>query len=356
MDFMEKKRFVGLDIVRVCAILFVILHHSITHLGLIDGNIYSTSWTASLFLRELTYSCVPLFIILSGYLQKDKKLSFSYYKSIFPLYLSYAIISILSLAAVAVYDKSFYVDPINAIFRILGFTANDYAWYFEMFLGLFLLIPFLNILYNGIESRKGKLTLILSLAFLTLLPDTVIGFSPYYDNTEATLALRIFPEFFESLYPVTYYFIGAFIADFKPRLNKHVKLPAVLLAALIPTVLVSGYSHARGAHAWYMMVGFQNICVCLTAIAVFLSLYDIEACPRPIAFVLRHISLCAFEMYLLSFIWDNFVYKVSVVPRPIMPLAVFALSFVSAFVLRLCLSPVNKLINKVFAGSSGTNS
>ncbi len=345
---MEKKRFVGLDIVRVCAILFVILHHSVTHLGLMDGDIYSAGWTASLFLRELTYSCVPLFIILSGYLQKDKKLSFSYYRSIFPLYLSYAIISILTLAAVAIYDKSFYVDPTDAVFRILNFTANDYAWYFEMFLGLFLLIPFLNILYNGIESRGGKLTLILSLAFLTLLPDTVVGFSPYYDNTEATLALHIFPEFFESLYPVTYYFIGAFIADCKPRLNKYAKLPAVLVATLIPTVTVAGYSHARGAHAWYMMVGFQNICVCLTAIAVFLAFYDADACPKPIAFVLRHISLCAFEMYLFSFIWDNFVYKVSAIPRPIMPLAVFALSFVSAFILRLVLSPVNRLIMRLF--------
>ena len=75
---MEKKRFIGLDLVRVCAILFVILHHSVTNLGLMGGDLYSKEWALSLFLRELTYSCVPLFLILSGYLQKNKKLSFSY--------------------------------------------------------------------------------------------------------------------------------------------------------------------------------------------------------------------------------------------------------------------------------------
>lgn len=348
MSFLEKKRFIGLDVVRVCAILFVILHHSVTNLGLMGGDVYSAKWTLSLFLRELTYSCVPLFIILSGYLQKNKKLSFSYYKSIFPLYLSYAVISLFTLAAIAIYDKSFYVDPIDAIFRILNFTANDYSWYFEMFLGLFLLIPFLNILYNGIETRGGRLTLILSLAFLTLLPDTVVGFSPYYDNTAATLALNVIPDFFEPLYPVTYYFIGAFIADYKPKLSVWTKLPTVLLAALIPTLITAGYTHARGEYAWYMMVGFQNICVCITAVAVFLALYDLEYCAAPIRFTLKQISLCTFEMYLFSFIWDSFIYKVSSVPRPLMPLAVFALSLVSALLLRLCLSPVNRLIVRLF--------
>ncbi len=345
---MEKKRYVGLDIVRVCAILFVVLHHSVTNLGLMGGDVYSTKWTLSLFLRELTYSCVPLFIILSGYLQKNKKLSFSYYKSIFPLYLSYAVISILTLAAIAIYDKSFYIDPINAVFRILNFTANDYSWYFEMFLGLFLLIPFLNILYNGIEAKGGKLILIFSLAFLTLLPDTIVGFSPYYDNTEATLALNVLPDFFEPLYPVTYYFIGAFIADYKPKLKAWAKLPTIVLAAIIPTLITAGYTHARGEYAWYMMVGFQNICVCLTAVAVFIALYDIKHCPAPVGFVLKHISLCAFEMYLFSFIWDSFVYKVSSVPMPVMPLVVFALSFISALLLRLCLTPANRLIMRIF--------
>ena len=352
---MEKKRYIGLDIVRVCAILFVLLHHSVTNLGLMGIDIYSWKWVSSLFLRELTYSCVPLFLILSGYLQKNKKLTLEYYKSIFPLYLSYAVISILTLAAVAIYDKSFLVEPVDAILKILNFTANDYSWYFEMFLGLFLLIPFLNVLYNGIETKNGKLVLIFSLAFLTLLPDTVIGFSPYYDNTDATLALNILPDFFESLYPVTYYFIGAFIADFKPKVKAFAKLPLVISVALIPTVITALYTHARGEYAWYMMVGFQNICVCLSAIAVFIALYDIEKCPAPIGFILGQISLCAFEMYLISFIWDSFIYKVSSMPKYLMTLAVFALSFASAFILRLCLKPVNMLINNVFKKASLKN-
>lgn len=345
---MEKKRFIGLDLVRVCAILFVFLHHSVTILGRLDADLYSGEWALSLFLRELTYSCVPLFLILSGYLQKNKKLSFSYYKSIFPLYLSYAVICILTLAAVAICEKSFALNPAEAIYKILNFTANEYSWYFEMFLGLFLLIPFLNCMYNGIETRGGRLALILSLAFLTLLPDTIIGFSPYYDNTSATLALNILPDFFEPLYPVTYYFIGAFIADYKPRLNPWLKIPAVLIAALIPTVITVGYTYARASYAWYMLNGFQNVCVCFTAIAVFLALYDVKTCTTPVNFILKHISLCAFEMYMFSYIWDSYIYKVSSVPRALMTLAVFALSFLSAFLLRLCLSPVNRLVFHLF--------
>ena len=38
---------------------------------------------------------------------------------------------------------------INSIIYIFNFTACPNAWYLEMYIGLFLLIPFLNIIYNN---------------------------------------------------------------------------------------------------------------------------------------------------------------------------------------------------------------
>ena len=92
---MKKERVAALDIVRSLAIFFVITLHSVSLTGVLSGNINSIGWTVNLYIRHLTFCCVPLFIILSGYLQCKKKLSLSYYKGIIPIAVSYIIISIL---------------------------------------------------------------------------------------------------------------------------------------------------------------------------------------------------------------------------------------------------------------------
>ena len=58
----------------------------------------------------------------------------------------------------------------SIILNVLNFSAAPYSWYIEMYLGLFLLIPFLNIVYNAMPSQKSKIWLILTFVILTSLP------------------------------------------------------------------------------------------------------------------------------------------------------------------------------------------
>lgn len=343
---MEKKRLIGLDIVRTAAILFVITLHATSLSGVFDGekNIF---WGVCLYLRQLCMSCVPLFLILSGYLQKNKKLSASYYFGVIPLYLSYAVISALCMLAYAVQgymNGNMDLTLVTAVYKILDFSANGYAWYFEMFLGLFLLIPFLNALYGAVETKRGKLVLILTLAFLTLIPDTVSGFAPYYAGT-SSVTLNIFPDFFKTIYPVTYYILGSFIAEFKPKLKGAKKLVA-LCAPIIPAGIIAAYSYARGGYAWYMFNGFQTLTVALTAVCVFLALYDVDFDIVPIKKVFSFISKNTFEMYLFSYLWDNLFYSVlglgAKLPLALMVVLVFTCSLASAALVGVAIKPVSK--------------
>jgi len=350
---MEKKRLIGLDIVRTAAILFVIVLHATSLSGVFDGE-KNVQWGICLYLRQLCMSSVPLFLILSGYLQKNKKLTAAYYLGIIPLYLSYAVISALCMLAYAVQgyiNGNMDMTFVTAVYKILDFSANGYAWYFEMFLGLFLLIPFLNMLYGAIETKCGKLVLIATLAFLTLLPDTVSGFAPYYGGT-SSVTLGIFPDFFKSLYPVVYYYIGSFIAEYKPKLSGAKKLIA-LCAPVLPTGIIALYTYVRGGYAWYMLNGFQTFTVALTAICVFISLYDIDFAFEPAKRVFSCISKNTFEMYLFSYLWDNLFYSVlglgAKLPLALMVLLVFTCSLVSAVVLRVVLNPISKGISKAIS-------
>lgn len=75
-----KERYVGLDIVRVCAILFVIAGHFMTVNTEFPRTVF---WGASMFMQEMSlvffYIGVPLFIVLTGYLNSSKSVSCKYY-------------------------------------------------------------------------------------------------------------------------------------------------------------------------------------------------------------------------------------------------------------------------------------
>lgn len=210
---MIKERNSALDLIRTLAILFVITVHSFKFLGyynvvFIDKSLYL--YTA---IRWVAYTCVPLFLLLTGYLQNKKKPEKKYYKSLYRILESY-----ICIAVCAIIFKIYYLkQPMtiaNAIISIFNFNAIDYAWYVEMYIGLFLLIPFLNIIYNKLEEEKRKKGLIatfLIITALTLLIKSIkIG----------DFSIKTAPEYLENIYPITYYFIGAYISEYKPKINK----------------------------------------------------------------------------------------------------------------------------------------
>lgn len=349
---MQKKRLCGLDVVRSFAIIFVVLLHSISLSGVLDGE-KGIVWGISLYLRQFCMSCVPLFLILSGYLQKNKRPCISYYLGIIPLCISYVVISAMCIAAYALQgyiNGNMDITPVTAIYKILDFSANGYSWYFEMYIGLFLLIPFLNLIYTSIETKKGKLVLIATLAFLTLLPDTLSGFAPYYSG-KSSVTLSILPDFFKVLYPVTYYYIGSFIAEYKPIFSVLKRAVLVACAPLIPTALVTAFTVARGGYAWYMLNGFQTLSVAFTAVCIFLALYDTDIENKAIKGTFCLVSLHTFEMYLLSYLWDTLFYSMTDVgakiPYPIVAALVLVCSFASAYLLMLVLRPLSKSLSRV---------
>lgn len=333
---MEKERQPGLDLVRATAIFFVIVLHGITMRGALDAAMLSPVWCVKVFVRYLALSAVPLFLMLSGYLQAGKRPTKAYYRGILPLYLSYFMIAALCMAA-----RIYRTDPLpsvwTALYKILDFSADGYAWYFEMYIGLFLLIPFLNLAYAHIPTRTGKRLLLASLVFLTLMPETLVSFAPYYGG--GSLNLRILPDFFESLYPIAFYFVGSYVGEYRPRLCTWQRLLFVPLSVVLPTALCIGFTAARGEYAWYMMNGFSTLTVLGTATAVFLTLYDLPVRTKAVRCAAAAVSHCTFEMYLISYLWDQLLYNRLSLPLSVTVLLVFAASFCTAWLLRLVLRP-----------------
>jgi len=327
-----KKRAGGPDIIRVLATLLVMTTHSIAYLGPMNVDIHTPKWTAYLVVRFAALSCVPLFLLLTGYLNRKKKLEKGYFRGILPVVISYLIIAAFSVICTNIGGHTAFgiADSIRSVF---DFTANGYAWYVEMYIGLYLLIPFLNILFEHLGTFRNRMLLCIILVCMTMLPAAVESFRV------GGVALDIIPEYWEAVYPLGYYFIGAMIGEYQPKIKKRYSIPMALIAILIPSGLCWLYSSPEAGYAWYMMNGFSCITTGAMAVTIFLVLYDIEP-PKPVAAVFRELSTCSFEMYLFSYPADLFLYSQTSYFMPFMVLTVFAMSYAAARVMRLVMVPL----------------
>ena len=134
----------ALDVIRIVALLLVVTTHFFFNQGYfghypLEGKAMFVATVFGMFSRI----CVPLFLIISGYLLCHKKVERKYYSRIIK------IISIYLLAALACLATKQYlshtpIDFVKWLQQILNFTAS-YGWYINMYIGPFLLIPFLNL-------------------------------------------------------------------------------------------------------------------------------------------------------------------------------------------------------------------
>lgn len=334
----DKVRSTGLDIVRTIAILLVFLTHSLTYTVNFEINIHTFEWIVCVFLHFISIACVPLFLLLSGYLCRNKKLSGKYFFGIIPVVLSYIIIAAASVLLTNYGGRTAhnFAFGVRAIF---DFSAIDYAWYVEMYIGLFLLIPFLNIMYNGLDSRKNKLVAIAVLICMT-------GIIPLFESLRPDgVTLRIIPDYWKSIYPVTYYLIGAFISEYRPKINKPLMLLITCISVFVPFVPCVLTSSVQTGYAWYVCNGFECITTAAIAVCIFLLFYDVDL-PKVPSLIFKEISVCSFEMYLWSYCTDLWLYSKFAYSMPLMILTVLGITYILARITRICIYPVSRLIKK----------
>jgi surface polysaccharide O-acyltransferase-like enzyme len=223
MEEVKHDRNIGIDIIKAMAVFFVIcVHFSL------NTNYYSTPITnANMFiqscLRWLFHMCVPLFIMCTGYLNYKKTISRSYYLKIFRVLITYVLISLFCF----IIKNSIESTPIAfqyAVFSIFNFSADSYSWYVNMYIGLFLMAPFLNIIINTLDQKKFRVLLYV-LIFVISLPAT---FNPMFKFIPK-ISYIYFPDWWQAFYPILYYFIGAYIAKYQIEIKKHICIAGIVI-------------------------------------------------------------------------------------------------------------------------------
>lgn len=335
------KRVFGFDLIRTIAVVMVLSVHFFLNNGFYQTKVTGKGMFFSIFLFWIFYNGVPLFLLLTGYLKKDKKLNKEYYKGIKHILMSYILIAITCLIVRKFYfeDKMTFLSAFTSIFN---FSANGYSWYIEMYLGLFLIIPFLNVLYNHLETKKQKQTLILTLMF-------IISLSPLFNYIKVNDVYLTFGiDWWNQIYPLLYYFIGCYIHEYRPKINRKKGLLIIFSIVLLESLLCYGYSYNKLFNCNFLG-GYNSLQTVIVSTIIFLLLYEIQYDKKIITKIVNKISMLSLDIYLFSYIVDRIVYQYlsKYLSNPVAFLKFFPLIVALNFLLSFLLSYIKEIIMKI---------
>lgn len=342
MSSAKHKRAPALDAVRCIALFSVVSVHFFMHCGYYQTPVEGIRMYLMTLMRTVSMVCVPLFLMLSGWLLRNKRPEKAYYATLIRTLGIYVLASIVS-ALYRVYVVSPGITFAELASRFLKFTLPEYGWYIKMYIGLFLLIPYLNILYKGLQSQRQKQHLLLVLLFLTAGPCIGSMNSKY----------PLIPDWWILLYPAAYYYIGTYLREYPLKLRPASAGGLLLIAVIAFGTLNYCLSYGK-LFVWGSWQNWGSIIHVILAVLVFrlLTALDYSRVHPFLTGCLARMSDWSLGAYLVSWIFDNCYYRIlnARVPDvhlrlnyyPVMVLAVFF----SALALSALLSGIYAAVRK----------
>ena len=284
-----KTRESGIDLFRCIGLLFVVGVHSLLKNGYYsEPQVGVVIWAANSW-RWLFYCCNGIFMMLTGYLKTTKPFNRSYYKSLIPILTSYVLICVFTFPIRHFFlgEKQSFMDWMSVF---VGF--GNYAWYLEMYIGLLLISPMVNFALDGLKTPGRQLAFGGVMVFLTALPSITY--------------LNLVPDYWTSLYPVTYYIIGALIKRLQPRVPAWIGLliaagTAMLLGLLSVVTTDKTVSDGFGQ-------GYGGFYITVITTALFVGLYRLRISGM-LERILAWVAGGCFEGYILSRLLDVWLYN-----------------------------------------------
>lgn len=288
------ERNLGLDALRIVAMLSVIGLHLLTHGGLqeaLSGSV-AGSLQAS-FLHILCMIAVDSFVLITGFCQFGRPLR---PRGLFRLWVQVSVYNVVCTAAVnlrVLYPDMEYVDMAQAAFPLL----TDAYWFFTTYFALMLLSPFLDRVFGGLE-RKRAVGLLLTMVFLfSLFTDlaALVGEDPFRVSGGCRL-----------VWFVTLYLTGAYFKRYGvPRAGAALALGAMGVNFL--SVLLLTFFCPSIPGIWIGANQFQannSLLVYLSAVGMLLWFARLPI--RPAGFAGRCIRFFAPLCFAAYLIHDNF--------------------------------------------------
>ncbi len=310
----KKTRDVGLDITRIVAFLSVVSVHFFHGSGFYTLPLTGINMYIITIIRTLSMVCVPLFLLLTGYLTCNKRVELTMHG-----YLHYAVklrhvlltylFSSLFIHLLCATKNGVQMKFMDFLKDLLGFS--QYGWYVEMYIGLFLLSPLFVVFLDNFDRKSLKVVIIV-LSVLTIAPSVfnVFTFVPF-GLAFSGEPNKILPQWWMNLYPVTYWFIGAYLrkyVDIKKFNTFRLLMLIVIFATVFSVfcVIKSGGEIFRwGAHCDW---GSLQCTVLSVLVFLLINSHGYKKRGKQLTAALSLVSEVTFGAYLVSYVFDLFFY------------------------------------------------
>ncbi len=286
-----QEREPGVDLFRLLGLLFVNGLHAFLYNGFYyEPQAGGTIWLANSF-RWLFFGCNGMFMLLTGYLKTTKPWNRKYYRGLLTVLVGYVLTCVISYPI-----RYFLLDEKDefSVWLERFYTFSNYAWYVEMYIGLILLSPVLNLALDNMRSDKEVWLLTGGVVLVTILPTVT--------------PLKLLPDWWTGLYPVGYYMIGAAIRRTKPKIPAVVGLMGAALCAMGMGLASLLTTHGGDFNDGFKQGGYGGFWTTLMVTCLFLGVYRFKT-GKGTAKVLSFCAAGVFEGYILSRLWDVWVYK-----------------------------------------------
>ena len=307
-----KKRYYGLDALRILAMAFVVIVHSISHGGvsqLVDRHTFN--WFAVYFTQYACLAAVNCFVLLSSYFLVTAR--FNVRKVIsFALHVLFYSLTIMLIAC-----TTGIVHPTaNVIIKSIAPISTSCYWFPTSYVGLLLLSPFLNAGIKAMTKRQMQFCVCCLLTFFSIIPGFALINSVWQIRTGHCL------QWF-----IAIYFIGAYIRLYVYDIKGNVRIPLpkgiffflfylacplfdVFLRNIVPDAIWLVFHNKT--FSYDLLHGDNSIIITLSAIALFMFFLTMDIKNRLLIKFIEKVAPLVFGVYLIhewpflrEYLWTN---------------------------------------------------
>lgn len=340
----KTKRILWVDLARAFAILSVVVCHAaeIAYFPFL-ASVGIGSQTVGFLLFTIGRLGVPIFLMISGYLLLDRKYDDASCKKFwrdkwFHLLICVFIWWFIYAIFLCIYEgHPFDIQEfIQALFFFKGVNIGS-SWYMPMILGLYILIPFVAIVFKKVKISTLKFPLIIFAFFSFVFPlvstiNNILGREP--------MALQFSLGFSGGAYGIL--LIIGFLVKKKVfhKIKTRYLIAGIIIGIVLSVILQVWSFHAGSIYTiWY-----DNILNTLPAVCLFelMSRLKTVACYKTINFIARF----SFAIYLIHYV------IIKIFQNPVETLAIshsfkficlFVISWVSSIIIAYLIYKIPKV-------------
>lgn len=305
-EIAKDNYLVGIDELKIIAMFFIVILHILGHGGVIHAaDLFSANYEVATLLESFCLCAVDCYAFITGYLLYKRRVKLSRILKLWCEVETYSLVIGIGSAWIT----GNVLSTKQIIMSLLPFLSKQY-WYFTIYVGVFFLSPYLNLILQKF-SRDTMKKMMLTIMVLVCVIPSIVNFD-LFETPTGSLFWMCFC-----------YIVGGYIAKYQVQIRKPIWL--YLLGALsmwgirwIYDILYLNIQEGYLGGVYITLNSYVSPLCVLSAMGLFSTLINRKVSNMKYNRLMKKVASMSFAVYLIhdngnfkKFIWNDFFSKYS---------------------------------------------